>query len=1016
MHCRSPRIPFLLAMVFAFSTARAHAEVFKLREHLGRHWLGDFVTFSTSQSPGDRWQLVDQADHVLPFQWIDQQGKDPKIGFQVDLKPYAENTYRFIKQETATETQTDLRIERRPDELRIDNSKIGLALRTRAPNGSLGPIAAVKLNSGKWVGDSELLTDQPIAAWNVRIVADGPVYVEAVVDIKFADESEWVTRYRIYAGQPVVLVDEHFTVKGAAEFRLRLDRRFDPQSLFYRLGKQSSSGRVGTNATAPIRPGLVFQLEPWLHWWEAERRGAALSIYNSQGKDLLSLAARHAGVWVDPSIPIAYRATPSIKVVKDESGLHADFPIALGARSWMIGCHDRDESLAVMTDKATKIDSPIPYRYLIKYGHFPLNLIKDYQLQWESNVVRPRMLVQRDDVQRLLARSADVRPYEKKAAYYVDHPPTLTVGSLDDAIPAMLITQDDRLGSRLSVMCEGLIDQWVASLLDQNGMPFGAAPHEKSTIASSIALADLLYDTKYFSDEQRRRVSAKIAFLGYTFARPEYWSVERGFAANPNMTTTVYGYRTSIACFLSDHPEAEGWAHESLRELLQRLNAWSDSEGGWLEAPHYAVVSYDQILGALVMAQKAGFSDALFGNPKVKSVARWLAKINTPPDSRIGGYRHHPAIGHTYVNEPCGDFGLLAYLFQQRDPTFAAEMQWQFVQNNMYSSAGIGGFFPAFAGFRKLLTDPNLPAKPPDYKSQLFPKTGAVLRDRYPSPRETYLHLILGRHREHYDDDSGSIVLYGKGRVLIDEFGYTGRAPASDHSMVECVDVRDQAMQPDLFVTSSHFDYIEGRRGPWTRQIILIKGTSPDDPAYFVINDTVESRLPVTWRLWLAADQVRLTSRASALVDGGEDVDMDVVFFAPHELRLSIEEKTRRSGSGLHPNWTWRPIETKQTGLIARSDSENGVHRISAVLFPRLKTSQPAQVTKMSGGNGIKVDHDSGTDYVFLSDLPLKHAADRIEFEGRAGIIQLRGGAPILKLAGPGRIAAGGKTVSRRQD
>ncbi len=94
------------------------------------------------------------------------------------------------------------------------------------------------------------------------------------------------------------------------------------------------------------------------------------------------------------------------------------------------------------------------------------------------------------------------------------------------------------------------------------------------------------------------------------------------------------------------------------------------------------------------MAHHAGFSDALFTEPKVKLVARWLAAINTPPDARIGGYRHHPAIGHTYVNEPCGDFGLLAHLFQQRDPKFSAQMQWQFAQNNMYSAPGIGGFYP----------------------------------------------------------------------------------------------------------------------------------------------------------------------------------------------------------------------------------------------------------------------------------------------------------------------------------
>ena len=159
-------------------------------------------------------------------------------------------------------------------------------------------------------------------------------------------------------------------------------------------------------------------------------------------------------------------------------------------------------------------------------------------------------------------------------------------------------------------------------------MPLGAAPHHQSTLAASIALADLMFETKYLTDQQRQRLRAKIAFLGYTINRPEYWSVLRGYAANPNMTTSVMGYRVAVASFLSDHPASKSWAVDSLQQLQQQLAHWSEDEGGWLEAPHYAVVSYDQILGAFVMARNAGLSDALWTNPKIKSVAQWLAAIN----------------------------------------------------------------------------------------------------------------------------------------------------------------------------------------------------------------------------------------------------------------------------------------------------------------------------------------------------------------------------------------------------
>ncbi len=311
------------------------------------------------------------------------------------------------------------------------------------------------------------------------------------------------------------------------------------------------------------------------------------------------------------------------------------------------------------------------------------------------------------------------------------------------------------------------------------------------------------------------------------------------------------------------------------------------------------------------------------------------------------------------------------------------------------------------------MTDPDLPATPPAYKSQLFPETGVVLRDQYPSDRETYLHLILGRHREHYDDDSGSILMYGKGRVLVDEFGYRGFAPVSDHSMIECADVPSGPMQPGLFVSSPRFDYIEGHKQGWKRQIVMVKGTAPNDPSYFLINDTVAAKTPLTWRAWLTADAVDVVSPTSVHVDGKEDVDMDVAFFAPNELKISVEEKTRTSSSGLHPNWTWKAIETRQLGLIAKSEPGPGGHHIHALLYPRLKSMPAPKVTALADGNGFKIVHDHGADYVFLANQPFTYAAADVSFEGLAGVAQLRGGQPVLQLAGSGTITAGGKKLVR---
>src|SRR3970282_812373 len=97
------------------------------------------------------------------------------------------------------------------------------------------------------------------------------------------------------------------------------------------------------------------------------------------------------------------------------------------------------------------------------------------------------------------------------------------------------------------------------------------------------------------------------------------------------------------------------------------------------------------------------------------------------------------------------------------------------------------GSYPALSGYRPLLLDPTIPEEVPSYGSELFPKTGVIVRTGFPGPRETSLYMIAGKHRSHYDLDSGSITFWGKGRILCEDFGYYGMAPSEDHSMVTSV-------------------------------------------------------------------------------------------------------------------------------------------------------------------------------------------------------------------------------------
>jgi hypothetical protein len=337
-------------------------------------------------------------------------------------------------------------------------------------------------------------------------------------------------------------------------------------------------------------------------------------------------------------------------------------------------------------------------------------------------------------------------------------------------------------------------------------------------------------------------------------------------------------------------------------------------------------------------------------------------------------------------------------------------MQWMFGQNNHYGAPGIGGFYPAFAGYRRILVNADLPARAPSYSSELFPKTGVILRDHYPSQRETFLHLKHGEHNAHYDDDSGSIILYGKGRILADEFGYIGAAPQDDHSLLESPLVKGGNMSLREFVTTARYDYTAGVKGAWTRQIAMVKGATAESPCYFLLNDSLRAAGPATWRLWLTAAEVKLGPNGATVV-GKEDVDMDVFFLAPDKVPLKTELRTRRSGSGMFPNWNWQAMETTQIGLIADLPKTEG---LSVLLYPRLKTAKRPTVTVLAGGKAAKIGHEAGVDYVFLGNTAFAYEEGDIHFSGMAGMIQLRdkNKGVVMAMGSAGKISARGKTVA----
>jgi len=962
-----------LTLVCSGLSAASPAPDFRLRDWLGHDWQREPVTFSLTAAQARQAKsgqaLRGANGTAIPYQLIyGATAHDLRIAFQTDLPAYAVREFRLAPG-TANRT-TDLRIVETADAVELTNAQTGIRL-AKTLAADRGPISAVRLPSGAWVGGSRVITKTPVTAYAVKILARGPVYAEVVCQAAFGPTATWSLRIRLYAGEPVVLIDEASAIDGpAVTFSLDLQRQLNPDTLLYRSGMSTGETYYGRNCTWTLAPGEVYRLEPWLRWQESMRQGNYFGLYHDGSDDLLAVAAREAGAWVDPSVPAEKRAWHRQSVQCDAQGVHLDFPLKVGRRKWMYMTLPAEPCLVEARDPKPNAASPLPYRYLIKYGHFPLDMVKEYVLEWDASAeTHPRMLITKPMLERYLAPMQG-HPYSmEKALQYAR--------------------------------------ECIHVFLNQGGLPYGSAPHMQSRVViEALMFADTALRDGEGTPEERQRLRAQLAFVGYAISRPEYWSPERGYAGTANMTTMVAAYRLAAGSLLSSHPRAADWRKAGMTELVRQMHEWSDDNGGWLEAPHYAMVSYDFILGGLLMAYNSSGDETLF-SPKMRRIIEWFAKISTPPDARTGGFRHLPPIGNTWLFEPTGEFGIFATLWKERDPQFAAEMQWMWQQHRSATYAGIGGSGHSTGGYRSVLYDATLPAKAPAYGSELFPKTGVILRSGFPTDRETQLYLIAGTNHDHYDYDSGSITLWGKGRIVADDFGYFGQAPMHDHSMVESP-ITGGIMQIERFAPAPQADYVRGVAGGWTRQILFIKDADPLAPNYFIMADSLKEPVAATWRLWCTAQAVRLSPQ-QALIVGTEDVDTDLFFLQPPGMALTTEDysvKTFGLGADGYPG-----MQTlTQTGVIATLPDGAAV---SAVLYPRLKTEAAPRITALAGGKGVKVEHLRGTDYVFLAAAPFTYADGDTTFTGTAGVIQIRDGQATLILPAPGQLAADGQRMTK---
>ncbi len=591
----------------------------------------------------------------------------------------------------------------------------------------------------------------------------------------------------------------------------------------------------------------------------------------------------------------------------------------------------------------------------------------------------------------LYVTAADVARFKQSRPDLVAMKPPSDWGGdqnhMDAMMAAVLVAGNPDAEKRVMAAALKSMDELIAKIPDT--LERNVGPHAYARqFGVAVGLADAALAGKSVAAEDRASLVAKIAKAGYMFNDKNFWDLEGGKGnLCPNMKTSAEFYRLAIAALIPSHPMAKTWFDGALKRLKEEVDGWVDPAGGMIECPHYSMVIFDQWVGSFLIARNAGAPDSGFlFDPTLRRAIEWFGNISTPRDPRNGGFRRLPTLGHTYVNERSSMFGTMAALWKDKDPAFAANMEWMHREQGSFGEPGILSYYPAMMGYRIFFKDSGVQPKAPAWGSRVYPETGVQLRDAIGSDRETTLYMIAGRNHSHYYNDSGSITLWGKGRELCDDDSYQfprSKDSRSVHSMPDkpATFNEERVMAIREFSASNRFDYVRGTRRGWQRQIAFAKDADPLGPNYFLVADTFDAAsVPTTWRLFLAAAEIKPTDTGVTAI-GRDDVDLDIVFLGG----------------------TVKPVI--ESNHISVAIAQAGT--ISVLLYPRLKTEKPAQVTPLAGGKGARVVTAAGTDYIFLNPEPLTFSERDVAFEGKAGLIQVRNGKQIVSIPGPCEVAPG---------
>jgi hypothetical protein len=1036
--------------------SRRFSREIQLTDVLGHRWVDELVTYTLSfpvkQATLNSIRLYDaDKQEEVPFQLSEvvfhdqprQFVKSAEIAFFVDQLPAnGERTYTvlwdpgtFVSVAQPAEALTETDIQAETFEVTNGHFSVRLAGQKRfdspvVAGTVVGPLRGFKGPDGVWRATSRFVTNAKLLAWKSELLEQGPLWKLYRVRFEFDADRFYELELKMVVDHPYAYVTERnnfrlrlaelphplcgpsghmahgqsYTRWGPADqLRILMKENFDPdicytpETFCYGFA-QDPLGHDEVKVWTAIRPVFPSVSGPWLGTYSTD----------PQKNDLVAIVGRDAAHWEYPDSSIhPFHLAPGVNAeihFVDKPGEHAYFriPVTRAVRHWLLAVGDKRQ----WTERRYPGGHQTPYPYLAylrtKVCDLPLDKVKDWHLDWQQKLPgQPRLFFSPSEAEALLKRIEAHEPFQP---YLPKVKEILTGEGGAQAVKGVgAHTGGNMVDLLLRVGYSGFV-QSISIARPMRG------------VAESLD-----YNACTLDPEQVARTRREMAFLNSVLTDGDYWQ----YAWNkdrtsylPNFGSDLYLAVGLMALELPDHPNSKQWLQYCLGELDKELTYYISPDGvGEENIANYYLWTWRQLTVLLGALKHNGIFDAAT-HPRYQAACRFWIEILTPPQPKLAAYaasepiqpqdRHRriPPFGdHGFSNNECLELGGQTGLLNDANPQLAGESAWAWRETCGAKPATHMGAIP-----HVLIADPTVPPRVPELCSRRLREFGAVLRNHFPSLKETFLAIKASRVYSHHHPDEGGIHLFGRGvPIILDALHGKDYYQEHLHSIVSFADGKTHRRGEVVeFRTSPLADFVAAdipvgpflpgppepgmTRGGSRRQVLLVKSPTLDVPDYFVLQDIVygpaasQLNLPV----FCGKPQPGAGGKTNWVLLSPIDspnygVATDLIFLAPTAPDITVSPIPKGEGG----EYAW--------ALSARQPAGRNW---AVVIYPRDKEMDPPTVETLDSPDAFRLTSPSGlaVDYVVAAASPTSTQADDFRFTGQQGVSRVRDGRVSVSL------------------